>query len=214
MSSFTTESLVIKRINVGEADRIISLLTPFRGKILVLAKGVRRITSRRGGNIELLNQVRVHLYEARNLPILTEAESIKTFSKLKENLTLTTYATHLLEITDKLLPENVIQPEVYRLLLTTLNFLESSPRRIFVRAYEVKLLSILGFWSKNQISTSEDIKKLLEILETKTYQEISHFTLTESESLELERILRYYLEQVIESSLKSIEMISKRRKDE
>ncbi len=164
MSSFTTEAIILKRRNFGEADRVIVLLTPFRGKLSSVAKGVRRITSRRGGNVELLNHVKVHFYETHGLPLLVEAESIHTFSKIKADLTLSTYATHLLEITDKLLPENVVQPEVYHLLLKTLSLLEENPRRIFIRAYEVKILNMLGFWSLSQISASEKIKEIINMM--------------------------------------------------
>ena len=66
MVSLTTEGLIIKRKDFGEADRILTVLTDRFGKISVVAKGVRRITSRRAGNIELLNLVKLHLFKAKN----------------------------------------------------------------------------------------------------------------------------------------------------
>jgi len=75
MRGFKTEGIVLKRRNFGEADRILTVFTKDRGKISVLAKGVRRITSRRAGNVELLNRVSIFLHQTRGMPILTEAVS-------------------------------------------------------------------------------------------------------------------------------------------
>ena len=54
--TYKTEGIILKRINFGEADRILTSYTKHFGKISLLAKGVRKITSRKGGNIELFNQ--------------------------------------------------------------------------------------------------------------------------------------------------------------
>jgi len=66
MKSYKAEGIVIKRKNFGEADRILTVFTKKYGKIKVLAKGVRRITSRRGPNVELFNQVELVLHQGRN----------------------------------------------------------------------------------------------------------------------------------------------------
>ncbi len=91
MSGFKTEGIVLKRRNFGEADRILTIFSKERGKITVLAKGVRRITSRRAGNVELLNRTVMYLHQGRGLPILTEATTLEPYQKIKEDLTLSTY---------------------------------------------------------------------------------------------------------------------------
>lgn len=209
MATFNTEGIIIKRSNFGEADRLLTILTPFKGKIKVIAKGVRRITSRRGGNVELLNQVRIQLFQGTGLYILTEAESLETFQKIKSDLVLTSYASHVLELIDKLLPEGQINPNAYKLLAAILTLLEKNPRQIFVRAFEVKIFSDLGFWSVGQIDAEDKVKHLLTQLETGSWQEINNLQIPNNEILEVERILRYYMERTLEGSLKSLQMLKK-----
>lgn len=207
MPSFTTEGIILRHVNYGEADRMLTVLTPFKGKITVVAKGVRRITSRRAGNVEPLNRVKLQLFQRQGSPVLTEAESLQTFPKIKSDLSLSTYGSHLAEITERLSAENQPNPRVYQLLMTVLELLETNPRQIFIRAYEVKLLTVLGFWSLNQIHTNFEIKKLLDGLQKKSWSEIAKIKLDEASTLDLERVLRYYLEKVIEAPLKSVKVL-------
>lgn len=207
MPSFTTEGIILKHSNYGEADRVLTILTPFKGKISVVAKGIRRITSRRAGNVEPLNQVKLHLFQGPGIPILTEAQSIQTFPKIKSELSLSANGSHIVEITEKLSAENQANTAVYRLLLAVLQIIEKTPRQIFIRAYEVKLLTVLGFWSLNQIQASVETMKLLDKLQRKSWSEIADIKINEAQALDLERILRYYLEKVLESSLKSIRVL-------
>lgn len=81
MHGIKVEGIILKRRNLGEADRILTVFSKNLGKISVLAKGVRRITSRRAGNVELLNRVSMYLHRAKSFLILTEAISLNTFQK-------------------------------------------------------------------------------------------------------------------------------------
>lgn len=208
MRSFKTEGIILKRRNFGEADRILTVFTPHRGKISVLAKGVRRITSRRGGNVELLNRVMIYLYQGKGMPILTEASSLDTFGKLKEDLILSTYGYHILELVDKLTAENQGNRGLYEHLVEVLKRLSRNPRQILVRAFEAKILSSLGFISfpnpgMAPKSPSVIVNKILGQLESMRWDEIEKIEINEKEALELERVLRYHVERVIEGSLKS-----------
>jgi len=192
--AFKTEGIVLKRRNFGEADRILTVFTLVYGKISVLAKGVRRITSKRAGNVELLNRVSMYLHQGKGMPILTEALSLNTFQKLKADLTLSTYAYHILELVDKLTAENQENGKLYAELMEVLKRLEKNPRQILVRAFEAKILANLGFVS---------FKDLLKKLEVSSWNEIEGIKMGEKEAMELERVLRYHVERVIEESLKS-----------
>ena len=209
MVGFKTEGVVLKRRNFGEADRILTIFSLSRGKITVLAKGVRRITSRRAGNVELLNRVQMYLHPGKNFLILTEASSLKTYPKIKADLTLSTYAYHLIELVDKLTAENQENRILYQHLIEVLERLEKNPRQILIRAFEVKILSALGFVTFDpQINASTpgvsvQIRKILQDLENLGWDEIEKIKIDEKEALALERVLRYHLERVIESSLKS-----------
>lgn len=207
MPAVTTEGLILKRSNFGEADRVLTVLTDRYGKISVIAKGVRKITSRRSGNVELLNRVKLHLFKAKNYN-LNEAESLETFPNIKKNLTLSTTAFHVIELVDRLTPEDQKNPRLYHLTLAALQILEKNPRQIFIRAFEVKILAILGFWSIDAIRDLDKMTKdLLETLEYSSWEQIGQLKINEEEAVALERILRYYLEKILESKLKSIKVL-------
>lgn len=218
MSVFTTEGIIVRRSNFGEADRLLTVITPYKGKIRVVAKGVRRITSRRGGNVELLNKVKLQIFQGKGLAILTEAMSLDTFPKIKNDLILSSYGSHLAEVTERLLPEEQSNPAAYNLLATSLHLLEQNPRQIYIRAFEVKILSVLGFWSLGQVGAlrqaqgeMREISGILEKLQTENWEEIGKMGLKPDQALEVERILRYYIEKVLEGPLRSVEVLKKLR---
>lgn len=205
MRGFKTEGIILKRRNFGEADRILTVFTPSKGKISVLAKGVRRIKSRRAGNVELLNRAVMYLHQSKGMPILTEAQTLASFQKIKEDLTLSTYAYHLIELVDKLTAENQENRILYEHLVEVLKRLERKPRQILIRAFEAKILSNLGF-ANFQLYTqdlSSNVRQLLKDLELFSWEKIEEIKMKEKEALELERFLRYYIERTIEGKLKS-----------
>ncbi len=200
---------------------MITVLTDRYGKISVVARGVRRITSRRAGNVELLNRVKLHLFKAKNYT-LTEAEAIEVFPKLKENLGLTTSAFHVIEIIDRLTPEGQVNRNLYDLTVSVLQLLEKNPRQIFLRAFEVKVLSLLGFSTFERSETEgaklihlegvpEDIQGMLAKLEYMSWEEIGKLEISQAQALALEAIMRYYIEKTLEGSLRSIGVLKKLR---
>jgi hypothetical protein len=212
MATYTTEGIVLKRKDFGEADKVITLWTQRFGKISIIAKGVRRITSRRAGNVELLNRVKVYLYKGKNYT-LTEAEALETFENVKSNLTLSSAAFHIVELMDRLTVEDQPNSVVYSLLVATLQLLDRNPRQIFIRAFEVKLLSLLGFWSPKAIPNVEgETLEMLTQLETRSWMEINKMEADESVSQNLELVMRSYIENVLESTLKSVQVMRKLNK--
>jgi hypothetical protein len=124
--AFRTEGIIIKRRNFGEADRILTVFTRDHGKLHIKASGVRKITSRRSGQIELLNQAVLGLYKGNGFPILTEAKMLNDFADLKMDLDKIGFAYHLCELVDGLCPEDQEQRAVYELLRETLGKLSMS----------------------------------------------------------------------------------------
>ncbi|MDO8573324.1 MAG: DNA repair protein RecO [Candidatus Daviesbacteria bacterium] len=201
MQGFRVEGVILKRRNLGEADRILTVFTHQKGKITVLAKGVRRITSRRGGNVELLNRSLMYLHPARSFLILTEAQVLDTYSKLKEDLILSATAFHIIELTDRMTAENQENMILYEHLVHVLQKLVRNPRQIFLRAYEVKILSTQGF-----ADFSEGLLFKLKVL---SWDEIEKIKLNQKEALELEQVLQYHIERVLEGPLKSRQLLKK-----
>lgn len=169
MRSFKTEGIVIKRKNVGEADRIVTVFTKRFGKIRISAKGVRRISSKRSAHVELLNLAHLTLYKGNGFPILTEAEVIEDFSLIKDNLTKVGFAYHICELVDGLCAENQESRRVFELLRSVLSRLSKEEDIApIIHEFEIELLSTLGFFPRYQPIHNFDTHSFIErILERK-----------------------------------------------
>ncbi len=168
MRSFKTEGIIIKRRNVGEADRILTVFTKKNGKIYIKAIGTRRTTSRRASHIELLNISLLTLYKGRTLPILTEAQTIENFSDIKNNLVKIGFAYHLCELIDGLCPENQENNEVFSLFINTLHRLSYGEDVVSViHEFEIELLTNLGFYNSSLVNNPDTTTFIERILERK-----------------------------------------------
>lgn len=146
MRAHKTEGIVIKRLSLAEADRLITIFSEKYGKITVIAKGVRKITSRRSPHIELLNYSHFGIYKGKSLHTLSEVETISNFSYLKKDLKKVGLAYHICELIDSLCAENQENPEIFALLKTTLSDIESEQDlKKVVTDFEISLLRLLGF---------------------------------------------------------------------
>lgn len=138
--------MVIRKTNFGEADQIVSLLTRYHGKVSAVAKGVRRLGSRKGGNLDLLNHVKAYLAEGKNLDLITEVELTSAWPKLKGDLEKVALAYQVVELAHEFLVEKQENKEVYDLVLTTLGLIEESDKSEQAGTiFKVKLLPALGF---------------------------------------------------------------------
>ena len=151
MRNFKTEGVIIKRRNFGEADRILTIFSKHYGKIQVKIPAVRKITSRRSSHIELLNLSALTLYKSSRsqLPIITEAKTLESFSYLKRNLKKIGLSFYICELLNNLCAENQENSKVFYLLKDTLINLESSSSyNLIVDDFEKKLLVFLGYTPK------------------------------------------------------------------
>lgn len=166
MRAFKTEGIVIKRKNVGEGDRILTVFSKNRGKIQMRAKGVRKISSRRAGHIELLNYCVFSLHQGKSMPILTEVEAREDFYDLKKDLKKISLAYHICELVDGLCAENQENYEIFLLLGRTLRKISiQNNLKDVIRNFELELLRLLGFYSRLErieLNTHEFIENILE----------------------------------------------------
>lgn len=127
MRNYNTEAIIIKRRNFGEADRVLTVLTPNYGKIQVRAPGVRKITSRRSSHIELLNLTLLTLYKSSHsfLPIVTEARMEEAFLPIKRTLLKVGLAYYICELIDSLCPQSQENRKVFFLVRNTLFILSN-----------------------------------------------------------------------------------------
>ncbi len=143
---YRTEAIVLKRRDFGEADRILTLYTGSRGKVTAIAKGVRRIASRKSGHVELFTYSGMLLAEGRNLDIVTQAETLRAFRNIRADLIRSTYAFHIAELVDRFVPEGDQSQAAFELLRDTFAALdEADDPSLVARFFELRLLGHLGY---------------------------------------------------------------------
>lgn len=145
--SLRAEAIVLRHTDWGEADRLLTLYTREQGKVRAIAKGARKINSRKAGHIEPFTRVTLQLAKGRDLLIVTQAEMIDSYQPLREDLTRMGYAAYALELLDRFVPdEEIAVPSLYRLISETLARLAAeSDAWLPIRYYEMRLLDHLGF---------------------------------------------------------------------
>ena len=143
--TYKTKGIILRRTNLGEADRILTIYTHKHGKIKAIAKGIRKILSRLAGRLELFCLVDLVIAEGRNLDIVTDAETLKCFFKLRSNLSSTHNAYYLADVIDKFTAENEANPRVFSLLEQVLENLDGGTGKLLISYFEINLLSELGY---------------------------------------------------------------------
>lgn len=117
--------LVIKRANFAEADKLVTLFTKELGKVTFVAKGVRRVKSRRSAHLELFNLVEVQAHQGRGFSQISEARSVNCFPIMKSSLKQSAYLFYLAEMLDKIMPEGQAFGKTFDLISGSLLKMES-----------------------------------------------------------------------------------------
>lgn len=144
--SYRTEALVIRHSNFGEADRVLTLYSRENGKVRVVAKGVRKLKSRKAGHLEPFTHVQLQLARGRDLPIVTQAETIEAFSNIRNTLEITAQASYVLEILDRFTFDEEENRDLFRLAVEALQRLDAGIDPFYVNRYfELHVLDTLGF---------------------------------------------------------------------
>lgn len=153
----TVTGIVLKRTNVGEADKLITLLTYEQGKIVCRAKSLRKLNSRRSSHLELFNEVKVQLYQGSSLPLICEATTLTTFSNFRCHGQILALGFYICEVLDKLLPEREVHANIYSLLKNTLTeldrILDERNAESVVKNLVTKILWELGYLPRNNYPT-------------------------------------------------------------
>ncbi|MBI4670952.1 MAG: DNA repair protein RecO [Chloroflexi bacterium] len=143
---YQVRAIVLKRTDVGEADRLLTLLTAERGKLRAVAKGARKPSARKTGHVELFNSVALSLHVAREIDIITQAQTLEPFLAIREDLDRLSYAYYFAELIDRFVQEEIEQREVYDLLLNAQHWLEVTTHLSrTARYFEMQLLDVLGY---------------------------------------------------------------------
>jgi DNA repair protein RecO (recombination protein O) len=144
-----SEAVVLRSLRYGEADRILHLYTPHRGRVSAIAKGVRRTRSRFGGRLEPFFRLRLVLYEGRSeMLTVTSAETISGHPRLREDAAALDSAARACDAVGRLFETSEPHPGVFALLCNELALLDASPQQATYAnqlAFRLKLLLAAGF---------------------------------------------------------------------
>ena len=147
MTLYRDQGVVLRTQKLGEADRIVTMLTRRHGKVRAVAKGVRRTKSRWGGRLEPFVHVDVQNYQGRELDIVTQAEIVDPFASMMGDYERYTAGTAILEATDRLTEDREASLRLYLLLVGALRSLdlgEHAPALV-LDAFLLRALSVSGY---------------------------------------------------------------------
>jgi DNA repair protein RecO (recombination protein O) len=160
---YRTNAIVLKRRDYAEADRLLTVFTPELGKLVLLAKGVRKTLSRKAGHVELFTHSTFLVARGRTWDLVTQAETLESFVGLRGDLLRLAYAYYVAELLDGFTEEHDAHPPLFRLLhetLVRLASLDQAALPLVVRYYEMRLLSLAGY--QPQLFHCVECRELLE----------------------------------------------------
>ncbi len=142
---YKTQAIVLSRFELGEADRVLTLLTPHDGKLKAIAKGVRRPGSRIGGSVEPFAELHLVLVRGRTFDVITQASVGEAWLALRDRLESAATAWYIGELAERAVEERAAAYPVYALLRRAFQLLDDgmAPGRV-ARWYEYGLADALG----------------------------------------------------------------------
>ena len=162
---YVTDAIVLSRFELGEADRVLTLITPDYGKLRVIAKGVRRIKSRLGGSLEPFAELRVALAHGRTFEVVTQVSVGHAWLRMRDSLESAATAWYLAELADRSSEEHGVSEPLYTLLRRAYELLDSgmAPGRV-ARWYEMRLSDEMG--TRPEVDRCVECDRMLESTET------------------------------------------------
>ena len=141
-----TEAIVLKHVNIGEADRIVTLYTPHSGKVRAVARGVRRAKSRLAGHLELLTTTQVLIHRGKALDVISQSETIASNLDLRVDLWRMTCGLYMAELVERFSQEQQENINLYRHLKDSLATLGTTANvNMLLRHFEMRLLDLTGY---------------------------------------------------------------------
>ena len=147
MPTYRADAIVLRRLDYGEADRIVTLLTREHGKLAAIAKGARRGKSKVSASLDLFARSTIMLARGRNLDVVAQVERNGDARHIAGDLHRTAYACLVAEIVDKVLEDRHPVDEVFELVVATLTALNASARspRADSAWFLMRMLEVLGY---------------------------------------------------------------------
>jgi DNA repair protein RecO (recombination protein O) len=158
---YKTPAIVLSRFDLGEADRVLTVLTPHDGKFKVIARGVRKPTSRIGGALEPFAELHLVLARGRTFDVVTQASVGEAWLSFRDRLESAATAWYLGELADRAVEERAVAYPVYVLLRRAFQLLDDgmAPGRV-ARWYEFGLSDALGM--RPEVERCVECERMLE----------------------------------------------------
>jgi DNA repair protein RecO (recombination protein O) len=137
--------VVLRTVPLGEADRIVTLMTENHGRVRAVAKGIRRTTSKFGSRLEPTTHVSLQLYAGRELDTITQAETIAQLGNIRDDLHRFGRANVMLETVDQVALEREPNNALYRMLVGALSELDRDDAPLVLAGFLLKMLALEGF---------------------------------------------------------------------
>jgi len=146
MRTYAANGIVLRRIDLGEKDRILTIYTKELGKLGAVAKGSRRPGSKLAAASEPFTYSKMLLATGRDLDVLTQADIRESFPNVKNAMTTVAHGVYLLELTSHFVDERQPNPDLFDSLLRSMYVLEGgTDAEVTARRFELDLLRILGY---------------------------------------------------------------------
>ena len=142
-----TDGLIVKEQNIGESDRLVTVLTREEGILRAFVRGAKRMKSRSASSTQLLCYSRLSIYKGRDTYVIDEAQPEEVFFPLRQDMEKLSLAQYFCELAIALAPENAEAGDFLRLILNGLHFLSNGkrPALLIKAAVEMRMLSLAGY---------------------------------------------------------------------
>ena len=173
---FKAQGIILKRKNTGEADRVVTVFTREFGKLRVIAKGIRKVSSKRAPHLEVFTRVSCVIHNGKTMDAVSEVSPISMYAGIREDLSKVSVAYYLCELIDSLVPERQEQDDMYALLVSSFETLEKPDTNIYLlsREFTLELLWALGFLPRDQSPSGKELQSFIESI-TERKLKSTHF---------------------------------------
>jgi DNA repair protein RecO (recombination protein O) len=204
MKAQNTKCIILGHRDYGEFNKLIFIYSQEYGKLKLVAKGARKITSKFTGHLETLNFCATSIYFGPKSNILTEIETIRSNKSIRTNLSKLKIALQIAEITDRLVYENQHVKGLMELLNETLEQLSISKKdSLVIYSYIIKLLDKTGNLPDLKHFQEDKYLKFFHYLQNNTLKEIERITLSEEEEYNIRKKLINAVELQTDREIKS-----------
>ncbi len=165
--SYSSQGIILSKRNFSESDKILTIFSKEQGKTGLIAKGIRKLKSRKRGHLEVFNYINFHATKGKDLDMITEVETVEDFKEVRSNLKKISLAYYFMEVISKITQDKEKNEAIFEHLLVYLKKLKTLKTLKKLRIeFVTKILVLLGYWPYGQELVDVD-QKLEEVIERK-----------------------------------------------